>query len=554
MYADFHCHPAAFAYDTRRLLPTEEINSSHPWAIPQSCDPNIANNLPVRYSQSDLAKCVRSGTKLLFASLSPPEKGFFRGVKGTRVEKVFVQQLHDQWHEHGAQIATMWVVKQMKSIPRYSNLKPSDFGFLLGRFMNLKSEQVRKIQQDDYDYFEELKNEYRFFLLKAGQFTSTSEEIQIDKTGIKRKWWGSYHLVGHGHEVNVSTDRDEIIIVPTLGGIHSLGIGNPEDEDLRPGEQPRDINLDTLKSRIRQLKGEEPLQDSMLPAWKHAPFYITFSQNFNNTLCGHTKSLPSQARLLFDQHKGQDLDIAHACIDIWRELLGLDKELRPNGSKRILIDINHMSAAARFTYYKEIIKPFNKEYPQNLLPVIASHAGYAGLDSLEDMVQNAAKKKETDDFYIKGFLAWSINLCDQDVIEIFRSCGLLGISFDKRLLGLEPHAWLNGMNFGPLDRLRSLRMFRRTLEQFVRIPFEYNLPEPLTIWDRICMGTGFDGPMQPIPRYSSVLQFSLFEQDLIDVLESMKHEEPMWFGCYRPEELARKICFENAYEFVRKHY
>ncbi len=441
----------------------------------------------------------------------------------------------------------------MKSVPGYSNLKSSDFGFL-GRSMNLRSEQVKKIQQGEYDYFEELKNEYRFFLRKAGQFTATSEEIQIDETGIKRKWWGSYHLVGHGHEVNVSLDRDEIIIVPTLGGIHSLGIGNPEDEDLRPGEQPRDINLDTLKSRIRQLKGDELLQDPTLPTWKHSPFYITFAQNFYNTLCGHTKSFPSRASLLFDQHKGQDLDVTHACIDVWREFLGLDKELRPNGSKRILIDINHMSAATRFRYYKEIIKPFNKEHPLNPLPVIASHAGYAGLDSLEDMVQNAAKKKETDEFFLKGFLAWSINLCDQDIIEIFKSCGLLGISFDKRLLGTEPHAWLDTMNFGPLDRLRALRIFRRTLEQFVRIPFEYNLSEPLTIWDRLCMGTGFDGAMQPMPRYSSVLQFSLFEQDLVDILDGMKREEPMWFGSYRPEALARKICFENAYEFVRKHY
>ncbi|HNV29891.1 MAG TPA: hypothetical protein PKJ83_12180 [Cyclobacteriaceae bacterium] len=553
MYADFHCHPAALAYDTKRLLPAEEINSSHPWAIPQSAHENKANASNKRYSQSDLAKCVRSGTKLLFASLSPPEKGFFRGVKGTRVEKAFVQQLHDQWHEYGTQVATTWLVKQMKSVPGYSNLKPSDFDFL-GRSMNLKSEQVKKIQQGDYDYFEELKNEYRFFLRKAGQFTATSEEIQIDDTGIKRRWWGSYHLVGHGHEVNVSLDRDEIIIVPTLGGIHSLGIGNPEDEDLRPGEQPRDINLDTLKSRIRQLKGEELLQDPALPTWKHAPFYITFAQNFCNTLCGHTKSFPSRARLLFDQHKGQDLDVTHTCIDVWLEFLGLDKELRPTGSKRILIDINHMSAAARFTYYKEIIKPFNKEHPLNPLPVIASHAGYAGLDSLEDMVQNTARKKETDDFFLKGFLAWSINLCDQDIIEIFKSCGLLGISFDKRLLGTEPHAWLNTMNFGPLDRLRALRIFRRTLEQFVRIPFEYNLSEPLTIWDRLCMGTGFDGAMQPMPRYSSVLQFSLFEQDLVDILDGMKREEPMWFGSYRPEALARKICFENAYDFVRKHY
>jgi len=554
MYADFHCHPAARAYDTRRLLPSEEISSSHPWAIPQSDKLNLTSSLLSKNGQSDLAKCVRSGTKLLFASLSPPEKGFFRGVKGTRVDKTFIQHLHEHWHEQGHEKAIAWLVKELKTIPGYANLKPSDFAFIHSRTMNLKAGQVKRIQNGMYDYFEELKNEYRFFLRKAGQFTATSEEIQLDESGIKRKWWGSYHLVSHGHEVNVSAERDEIIIVPTLGGIHSLGIGNPEDDALHPGEKPRDIDLVTLKHRIRQLKGEESLQDPTLPTWKHAPFYITFAQNFYNTLCGHTKNFPLQARLLFDQQKGQDLDITHACIDIWREFLGLDKELRPNGSKRILIDINHMSAAARFTYYKEIIKPFNKENPQNPLPVIASHAGYAGLDSLEDMVQNATKKKETDDFYIKGFLAWSINLCDQDVIEICRSRGLLGISFDKRLLGTEPHAWLNGMNFGPLDRHRALRMFRRTLEQFIRIPFEYNLPEPLLVWDRICMGTGFDGDMQPMPRYSSVLQFSLFEQDLVDVLDNMKREEPMWFGSYRSEELARKICFENAYEFVRKHY
>jgi len=77
MYADFHCHPAALAYDAKRLSTTEEISSAHPWAIPQSgkLNPNTQHN---QYSQSDLAKCVRSGTKLLFASLSPPEKGFFR--------------------------------------------------------------------------------------------------------------------------------------------------------------------------------------------------------------------------------------------------------------------------------------------------------------------------------------------------------------------------------------------------------------------------------------------------------------------------------------------
>jgi hypothetical protein len=68
------------------------------------------------------------------------------------------------------------------------------------------------------------------------------------------------------------------------------------------------------------------------------------------------------------------------------------------------------------------------------------------------------------------------------------------------------------------------------------------------------LGSGFDGFMQPMERYSSVLQFSTFEQDLVKILHEMKREDAIWFGSYRPEDLARMICFNNAYEFVKKHY
>jgi hypothetical protein len=99
-----------------------------------------------------------------------------------------------------------------------------------------------------------------------------------------------------------------------------------------------------------------------------------------------------------------------------------------------------------------------------------------------------------------------------------------------------------------------MKLFAGTIAQFVRIPFAYHLDEPLRIWDTLCLGTGFDGPMDPIHRYATVLQFKTVEEDLIEILAGLKKEEPVWFGSHNPEELARKICFENAFEFVVKHY
>jgi len=544
MYADFHCHPAAFAYNPTRLADSQIAFTRNPWAIPQS-EVNEANN-SFNFSHSDLVKCVRSGTKLLFASLSPPEKGYFTGVSNTPVDKDLIHELYERWHKEGDQASSAWLLNQLHTIPAYKKLRLSDLQFLNQPLMNLQSGQVNKIQNGEYDYFEELKQEYRFFLHKSGQLMSTPEAIQVDEASAKKKWSGEYHLASNAKEVNPCDQTDKITIVPTLGGIHSLGIGN--------AEEGKDIPIQTLKSRIRQLKGEEALDDTELTTWKHRPFYITFAGHFYNTLCGHAKSFTSHDSILFDQRRGIDQGVMSHCHEVWRELLGLNESLEPTGSKRILIDVCHMSAAARYSYYKELIFPFNRDNKENKIPVIASHAAYAGVDYLETMISNCKNRKEQDNFFINGFLAWSINLSDEDVLQIFHSEGLLGLSLDERLLGGGSNFWWKNFSFGALERRRSLALLRKSLEQFVCIPFAYHVANPHTIWDRIGMGSDFDGYMKPIQRYSSVLQFSTLEQDLVEILSDMKRDEPLWFGSYQPEDLARKICFENAYEFVKKHY
>ncbi len=554
MYADFHCHPAAFAYDSHRQLDNDQI-PSHPWSIPQSNLQNLTNaKTNYGYSRVDLAKCVRSDTKLLFASLSPLEKGFFLGMVGSRLTKEVALELYTRIEEEGLPTASQWLLKKLRATPGFKNLRLSDFHFLNNRTLLLTSRQVKKMQQGGYDYFDELKNEYQFFLRKSGEFMATEEEISLDEASAKRKWWGEYHLAAKPDDIDICPEEDRIVIVPTLEGIHSLGIGNPEDRNLREGDSPKDISLHTLKSRIRQLKGLEPLEDPTLPMWKHRPFYITFAGHFYNTLCGHAKSFSAYDSLLFNQRHGINAGAVGRCMEIWQEFLGLNDQLEQTHSKRILIDVCNMSAAARFDYYRNIIVPFNEANPGHKIPVIASHAAYGASDFLETMIRNSKLEKEEDDFFVRGFLGWSINLSDEDLLHIFHSEGLLGLSFDQRLLGGYAHEWLHTLSFGSLERRRSLMLMRRTLEEFIRIPFAYKLHNALAMWDRLAIGTDFDGFMQPMQRYATVLKFRTFEEDLVEILSGMKRAQPIWFGSLRPEDLARKICFENAHAFVKKHY
>jgi hypothetical protein len=554
MYADIHSHPAAFAYDRTRLWESPANGQKHPWAIPPSLPEKLEKpGGQAGYSQADLAKCIRSNTRLLFASLSPIEKGFFSGVPGTKITKTFLAELHERWHNDGEASTREWLLKQLKQRPGFEKLRLRDLQFLSKRTMNLSATQVKKLQSPRYDYFEELKNEYGFFLERSGKSSVTTFDIQIDTTGIPRKWEGAYTLAANSEEINIDPDTNEIFIVPTLGGVHSLGVGNPEDTDIRPGQQRMDADLSTVRQRIRQLKGEEPLDNGPLSRWQHRPFYITFAQHFFNTFCGHARCFNKSASLLYDQRRGQDQGILNGCMDVWRELLALTPELDPTGSSRILIDVHHMSAAARLAYYKNIIHPHNRRHKNNPIPVIATQAAYGNNDYLQNFIDQSSLGHEESERYSNGYLAWSINLTDEDVLHIFHSKGLLGLTIDQQLLGGAP-GWLDHINFAPLARKRALNLVKRNLQQFVRIPFEYHISEPHEIWQRLAIGSGFDGFVQPLSRYPSVLQFHTLEADLIMILDELKHEEPLWFGSYRPDELARMICFENAFQFVKQHY
>ncbi|MBK9486766.1 MAG: membrane dipeptidase [Chitinophagaceae bacterium] len=115
-------------------------------------------------------------------------------------------------------------------------------------------------------------------------------------------------------------------------------------------------------------------------------------------------------------------------------------------SKKILVDIKHMSLQARLDLYR-MFKLSNPQ-PEYLQPIICTHAGTTGLPIIErvkyiesipgdkgsvyEVVYLKPKSRFYDDVYHN---CSSINLYDEDIENIFLSEGIIGLSFDQRILG-----------------------------------------------------------------------------------------------------------------------
>jgi microsomal dipeptidase-like Zn-dependent dipeptidase len=109
--------------------------------------------------------------------------------------------------------------------------------------------------------------------------------------------------------------------------------------------------------------------------------------------------------------------------------------------KVTLVDIKHMSFYARQYFYQmRIARQWTK------IPIIASHVGFTGTAlNGETFVRRTPFSTGHDILRLKFwrkkglgntlFNTWSINLYNEDIITILESKGLIGLSFDQRIVG-----------------------------------------------------------------------------------------------------------------------
>ncbi len=125
-------------------------------------------------------------------------------------------------------------------------------------------------------------------------------------------------------------------------------------------------------------------------------------------------------------------------------------------SKKILVDIKHMSLKARLDLYRMFKLPDPE--PTYVQPLICTHAGTTGLPiidrvkyilsipgdkgSVYELVHLKPKSRFYGDVYHN---CSSINLYDEDIEQIFLSGGIIGLSFDQRILGFGDDSGQTGL-------------------------------------------------------------------------------------------------------------
>lgn len=112
----------------------------------------------------------------------------------------------------------------------------------------------------------------------------------------------------------------------------------------------------------------------------------------------------------------------------------------------IMVDIKHMSLAARQQLYR--LRQTDSFAPVNQ-PIACTHAGFTGISvkDIPDYILDYRQYKSKGYTLLfngkpvrygrsrPAFNASSINLYDEDILEILRSGGMIGLSLDKRILG-----------------------------------------------------------------------------------------------------------------------
>jgi hypothetical protein len=513
MFADLHSQPAHRNYNgqSRRERNTDVLS-------PQD-------------GKHELAGASPRGSEIVIASLSPKEKGFFTGTEGRCLDRIAMSQFYECLASGDSRKVAKWMHDHNVDSPQAGRNK---YKWLRALPFQLSNPRSGYLGTGEYDYFEELKLQYKAYRLKVNL--------------------GDYQLAPPGHDFKKNITADPPTILFSIQGIHSLGVGNPEDEFPEEGQPKLNISLGKLKSRIHQIKGEEPLEDAKLKRWEHPPLLFRLAHHFGNGIFGHARSLPENACVLFDQRRNLNKGVIKSSgYEIVRELLGLDEELRPTGSRRILVDMLHLSAASRNDLYERIFRIYNKNIdPENPIPVVFNGAAYSGVDFLLEMVKNSHDGTEKDSFRMNGYYGGGINLSDEDILAVFWSHGHISLTMERIKLGDE----LAGLEkvFSNSARSKALRLLGRQIAGIVSVPFAYHLPSPLKIWDCLSIAQASQNRGEVMEHFRHTSGLETLTQDVEEVLSKLKKEEPFWFGGHKPFELAEKICSDNVRNFVSSHF
>lgn len=535
-FADLHCHPAFWAFNKRPDSLSFDWSNHHIWSVEYSGKDkkNLEKGKMANYKQADFENLSGGDVRLVFGALYPLEKGFFIGNE--RLFTDLANGLIDKtlnWPRWSRRLLGI-VFSPINWVSKLLNSDGPARDLLQKKIMAFSKERINYLQDSEkYDYYREIEGEfslYKTFENKKPKWPASPETLQ-------------YRMPSNGSEISgIIEQENKIAVVLTVEGFHALCLENV------PGKK-HSLQLVPEQEVLRRI-------DVLKNEWK--VFFVTFSHHFTNMLAGHAHSLPLLMHEISNPVPDMNAGFVNPLAEKYiRRLLSIDAQNNTDTGlgRRVLIDVKHFSAASRKAYYK-IVKAFNEKNDEKI-PVIASHCGYYGplngkpCVTLQYQVENA--HKEADDSFYNEFYRWNINLCDEDIEMVFLSGGLIGISFDQRILGVrnsnDQREWASTYTVAK----NIIAMVSSVAQNPALAGFN-----PAGIWNCLCIGTDFDGLVDPVNFYPSSGRFGSLRENLVNILTNLeqprKHALFIDGNPFSPAEVVDMFCFTNALQFAQKHF
>jgi microsomal dipeptidase-like Zn-dependent dipeptidase len=493
-YSDLHCHTTLFAFNR---------NYTDPWYEEYSA---------LFPAQGDFSQLARGNVRVVMVSLYPIEQGFV-------------------------------------------DLKPDLLGrgditdFLTQLLIKIPKKRSDKIQSYGHDYYDDLLEEIDLLRKSADP---VSKKILV---GFAKRKRFSYRIAHDFNDLKAMLDLDDnldpgpgaentIAVVLTVEGAHSLGVGQRNTDNLSEAALRQ-----KLSDNIAKLKKLGP--PGKPGAW--CPFFITLNHHFWNQLGGHNVSLYKKNNKLMDQVRGVNAKITGAGEFTVGKLLD-----NTGGSRRVLIDVAHMSMEVRRWYYKYLADRGDN------LPVFFSHTGVNGKATIKEAEIHGDPRKVheiADELYDHSdeFNPWDLLVSDEEIMLVHNSGGMIGLNLDHRIMmGKKRLEETKKQARRMPDNLQNALWARPLINEILHIAGHIlaKTGKPEKIWDNIGIGSDFNGMISPAKEFRNAARFPDLDQTLFSEMKKLAGAEKTLSGKSETDirEIVDKIMWKNNLRFLEKHF
>lgn len=412
MIFDFHAHLSLKPFNSNTIYsqkafpPDDEINRER-FRPKENISPLVGA----------LAKDINTTSQLHMESLSKSN------IRKMCISLYPLERVFTQYKTGPAILGFILKNTKINDAVELANLGPVTLR-IIATLTGYEVDQLQNLKKGTYHYYNELLAAYQFLVDNQNKGDANQGILGFE---IAKDYDHSAQIVQDGKIALITSIEGSNAFLEHSGGYKRLF---EADKEGRTAEV-----LTTLTQNITDFKTKVPL------------FILSLAHHQYNFLCGHAESFVGAAKILLKQGGRTKVEGRNRKVHFYNlglkengrkviQLL-LDKTI---GHGRVLIDTKHMSRQARIDF-RALLKQHNSDHPDDQIPFIQTHTAANG----RSLFEHGRKRTNRDELRARfknrsEFNAASINMFDEEIVDIVETEGLMGIMLDeKRLLGKRLH-------------------------------------------------------------------------------------------------------------------